>query len=68
MFLSEKIPHVPALLLSEHGTLKPLKQAIDLLGSVVVPGSSLIVGARLYAHLSKVSTIPEIELHSHVRG
>lgn len=37
-------------LLVRDGALQPLRQAMALMGAIVVPGSSLIVGARLYSY------------------
>lgn len=50
-----QIPMVAELYISENAALKPVKRAVDLLGSVVIPGSSLIVGGRLYAFRNAVS-------------
>lgn len=50
----EQIPELPEAFLSQDGPLSPFKQAIDLLGRVVVPASSLIVGARLHAYYTTV--------------
>lgn len=46
------------------GTLLPVYQALRLLGNIVVPASSLIVGARLYA-FHTVSTANSFYSFSH---
>lgn len=41
--------------LEQDALLQPVRQAMKLMGAMVVPGSSLIVGARLYAYWNQNS-------------
>lgn len=45
----------------KNGFLQPIREGMELMGAMVVPGSSLIVGARLYAYSreSNLQTEPQ---------
>lgn len=52
-------------MLSKDSIFSLLKEAVDLLGSVVVPASSLIVGARLYAYQFTVRKMQKMNPERH---